>query len=168
MKCIRPLVLSMILSGMGMMSWSAAHADSTQEAANKRLVIDYFAALDRLETLDARDLKEQVRKAMTKYVRPDYIQHNESFARFGQGSAGLIRMLESRLDASNPSSKPTPQGTSREMAVMAKGDLVIRVNSREQLDRAKPPLIIFNLLRIQDGLIAEHWDGASGGTMPGQ
>ena len=61
-----------------------------------------------------------------------------------------------------------PLGTSRVLAVMAEGDLVIRVNSREQLDRSKPPFIIFNLFRIQNGLIAEHWDSMSGDLMPGQ
>lgn len=168
MKCTRRLVWAMIVSGVGMMSWSGTYAETVQEAANKQLVIDYFAALDRLETVDARDYKEQARQAVTKYLRPDYIQHNEAFARFGQGSAGLIRMLESRLDASKSSSKPAPQGASRVLIVAAQGDLVTRVNSREQLDPSKPPLIIFNLFRIQDGLIAEHWDGASGGPAPGQ
>jgi predicted SnoaL-like aldol condensation-catalyzing enzyme len=168
MKCTRRFLLAMIVSGMAMTSWSAAHTDSLQEAANKQLVIDYFAALDHLETLDARAFKEQVRKSMTKYVRPDYIQHNESFARFGQGSAGLIRMFESQREASSQSSKAMPLGISHALAVMAEGDLVIRVNSRQPLDGSKPPLIIFNLFRIQGGLIAEHWDSMSGDLLPGQ
>jgi len=100
-------------------------------------------------------------------VSPNYIQHSETFARFGQGSAGLIRLLESRLNAGDSSSEPK-LGTSRVLAVMAEGDLVIRVNSRELPDRSQPPLIIFNLFRIQDGLIAEHWDDMSGNLMPGQ
>lgn len=136
------------------------------EAANKRLVIDYFAALDDLDALDDHAFEEQVHKVMAKYLRPDYIQHNESFARFGRGSDGLIRMLESRRKASNPS-KAAPMGASHVLAVMAEGDLVMRVNSRDLPDH-QPPLIIFNMMRIQGGLIAEHWDGTSGGRMPGQ
>jgi predicted SnoaL-like aldol condensation-catalyzing enzyme len=163
MKYIRHVVWAMIVSGVGMMAWSGAHADTSQEATNKQLVIDYFAELDRLEALDARASIEQGRQAILKYVRPDYIQHSELFARFGQGSAGLIRMLESR-DAGDSSSEPM-LGASRVLAVMAQGDLVIRVNSRELLDRSKPSLIIFNMFRIQDGLIAEHWDAMSSDLM---
>jgi predicted SnoaL-like aldol condensation-catalyzing enzyme len=44
---------------------------------------------------------------------------------------------------------------------MAQGDMVVRINSRE-MPSAPKPLLIFNLFRIQDGLIAEHWDGYSG------
>jgi predicted SnoaL-like aldol condensation-catalyzing enzyme len=166
LKHIRHLLRTMIVGGVVMMPAFVAHAaaNTSQEAANKKLVIDYFAELDRLEALDARASIEQGRQAILKYVRPDYIQHSELFARFGQGSAGLIRMLESRLDASDSSSEPM-LGASRVLAVMAQGDLVIRVNSRELLDRSKPSLIIFNMFRIQDGLIAEHWDAMSSDLM---
>lgn len=170
MKLSRCLVWAVVVSGMSVMSWSGAQAETAREIANKQLVIGYFAAIDRLDTLDARDFKAQASKALAKYVRPDYIQHNESFARFGQGSAGLIQMFESRRSASAISSRSgaAPQSASRVLAVMADGDMVIRVNSLDQGDSSKPPLVIFNLFRIQDGLIAEHWDGASGGRMPGQ
>jgi predicted SnoaL-like aldol condensation-catalyzing enzyme len=33
--------------------------------------------------------------------------------------------------------------------------------------QSTPATIIFNLLRIQDGLIAEHWDGGTGGIPVG-
>lgn len=170
MKFSRCLAWAIVVSGISVMSWSGAQAETAQEAANKQLVIGYFAAIDRLDTLDARDFKEQASKALAKYVRPDYIQHNESFARFGQGSAGLIQMFESRrhAGATSSGSGPAPQNTSRVLAVMADGEMVIRVNSLDQGDSSKSPLVIFNLFRIQDGLIAEHWDGASGGRMPGQ
>jgi predicted SnoaL-like aldol condensation-catalyzing enzyme len=164
LKHIRHLVWAVIMSGG--LTWSGAHADTNTslEAANKKLVVDYFAELDRLETLDPRDVMKQAPQAIHKYVRPDYIQHSESFERFGQGSAGLIRLLESRLNASD-SSEPK-LGALHVLAVMARGDLVVRVNSRELLDTSRPPLIIFNLFRIQDDLIAEHWDAMSSGLMP--
>jgi len=168
LKYIRHIVRAMIVGGLLMMTWSAAHADTntSREAANKKLVIDYFAELDHLETLDPRDAMKQTPQAILKYVRPDYIQHSELFERFGQGSAGLIRLLESRLNTSDSSGPKL--GASHVLAVMARGDLVVRVNAREVLAPAGPPLIIFNLFRIQDSLIAEHWDAMSSDFMMGQ
>jgi predicted SnoaL-like aldol condensation-catalyzing enzyme len=91
---------------------------------------------------------------MARFCRPDYIQHNESMAAYGQGTAGLLRMFDSA--AAGPT-----LGASHEVTVMARGDLVVRINTRE-MPGGKQPLMIFNLFRLQDGLIAEHWDGYSG------
>jgi predicted SnoaL-like aldol condensation-catalyzing enzyme len=53
----------------------------------------------------------------------------------------------------------------RVVTITADRDLVIRVNTREspEAKNGEHPLYIFNLFRIKDHQIAEHWDGYSNG-----
>jgi predicted SnoaL-like aldol condensation-catalyzing enzyme len=154
MKRLCLLLWVSILSATAMGSPSVASAETAREAANKQVVIGYFAALDRLEKLSHDEAKKELPAVLAKYCRPDYIQHNESMAAYGQGTVGLMRMFDSA--AAGPT-----LGASHVVTIMAQGDLVTRINTREMPGRAAP-LMIFNLFRLQDGLIAEHWDGYSG------
>jgi len=156
-RSIRHLAWAAIPAAAAMLTPFAANAETAQEAANKQVVIDYFAALDRMDSLPPDQARKELPVALAKYCRPDYIQHNESMAAFGQGTAGLIAMFES-IRANPSQSAP---GASRVITVMAQGDLVVRINTRERPDGGKP-VMIFNLFRMQNGLIAEHWDGYSG------
>jgi predicted SnoaL-like aldol condensation-catalyzing enzyme len=154
MKRLRLVLWVLILCAAAVTIPSAASAETARETANKQVVIGYFRELDRLEKLSHDEAKKEFPPVLAKYCRPDYIQHNESMAAYGQGTAGLMRMFDSA------SAGPT-LGASHVVTVMALGDLVVRINTREMPGRAKP-LMIFNLFRLQDGLIAEHWDGYSG------
>lgn len=156
MKHIRLLILAAFT--FAVISPSTTFAETVRETANKQVVIDYFAALDRLETLRPEQAAKELPAILARYCRTDYIQHNDAMAAFGQGTAGLLRMFESR--AKDPAARPG-LGASHLITVMAQGDLVVRINTREPPDGG-PPLMIFNLFRIKDGLIAEHWDGYSG------
>ena len=153
------LLLSvLIVSAATVMESSAAYAETAQEAANRQVVIGYFAALDRLEKLTREEAQKGLPAVLSKYCRPDYIQHSESMAAYGQGTAGLMRLMNST--GTDASTGPA-LGAAHVITTMARGDLVVRINTREMPGGAKP-LLIFNLFRIQNGLIAEHWDGYSG------
>lgn len=144
----------LILSAGAVTAPSVACAETAREAANRQVVIGYFRELDRLEGLSHDEARKEYPAVMARYCRPDYIQHNESMAAYGQGTAGLLRMFD------NAAAGPT-LGASHEVTVMARGELVVRINTRA-MPGGKQPLMIFNLFRLQDGLIAEHWDGYSG------
>jgi predicted SnoaL-like aldol condensation-catalyzing enzyme len=65
-----------------------------------------------------------------------------------------------------PAMPPPPGGTLappplKVLALVADGDLVIRINSRPGGAADQKPIYIFNLFRLQNGKLAEHWDGYS-------
>ena len=78
----------------------------------------------------------------------------------------LIRMFQSR-PAAPAGSPPTPP--QRTDAVMAEGDRVMLLTSREQRDPATGELkrtYVFNMFRVKDGKLVEHWDVMPPGVGP--
>jgi predicted SnoaL-like aldol condensation-catalyzing enzyme len=54
------------------------------------------------------------------------------------------------------------------LSLIANGDIVIRVSSRTMPPAPgaeASPTFIFNMFRIQNGKLAEHWDASSGPAM---
>lgn len=60
---------------------TAQAAETPQEAANKKLVLDFYKELYKGEA--AGDLKDRIAGIAEKYTLLDYIQHNPAFG--GQG-----------------------------------------------------------------------------------
>jgi predicted SnoaL-like aldol condensation-catalyzing enzyme len=164
---------SVIVAGLlsfGPLAITQAATYTAQEAANMKLVADFYAALDEGDAHG--DLKQRIRAIAGKYLRPDYIQHMAAAQKYPQGREGLIQMFEQRPSApASPVTAALPPATI--MTLVATGDLVIRVSSRivpGPQGKAGGPTYIFNMFRIQDGKLAEHWDGstAQGMSMPGK
>jgi predicted SnoaL-like aldol condensation-catalyzing enzyme len=140
----------------------AAH-ETSQRLANKKLIIDYFAAIDSFEaSKPGDDRKRRIRDVITRYVRPDFVQHGESFSQYGTGREALIRTFQSMFVTVSPELRRTRASV---VTVTADRDLIIRVNTREspEAKNGRHPLYIFNLFRIKDHQIVEHWDGYSNG-----
>lgn len=159
MKCNTVLV-TLVACGMATFAaFNARAVDYTaEEKANQKLVLDFYAAIDRSEAKGT--LKQDFRAIATKYVGPGYIQHSERFAKLGAGREGIIRTFESMPD--RPASAKAPSSTRKLLAVMAQGDQVICVTSRDPSGpEEKNPPIYFNMFRVEDGFIAEHWDAVS-------
>jgi predicted SnoaL-like aldol condensation-catalyzing enzyme len=146
---------------------AVAH-NTRSEAANKKVVLDFYKALNTADA--AGTTKQQIKVIAEKYLSPEYTQHAEAYANLpGPGSARdkLIRMFQNM-----PAMKLPPSKT---LSVMAENDLVMMLTSREMPDpatgRAKPAYI-FNMFRVKNGQLAEHWDimpsppGAGGPGMP--
>ena len=120
--------------------------------ANKRLVFDLW-----------RQLPEAGREEIAElYVDPIYIQHNPNAA---TGRDGMVEYFSQRPD--------TPIDTFLEdplVAMVAEGDLVVQVLQEERPDPVNPDEIYyvawFDMFRIEDGLLVEHWDTASKGELP--
>ena len=128
-------------------------SDDPRLAANKRLVYDMWRTL-----LDAGHAEQA-----DKFLAEDYIQHNPNVA---TGRAAVIEFIKS----SRPRTE-IPERVNREIvSITAEGDYVIISFVR----RGKNPLknnedyttSWFDMFRIENGKIAEHWDTAELWTEP--
>lgn len=104
---------------------------SNNTSSNKALVL---RAVDALSSSDAV-------AAIDRYFSPDYLQHNPS--------------LPSGLEPLRKAVSASPPRTERLRAI-ADGDLVLLHN--HLLSWGPKPAVSFDLFRVADGKIVEHWD----------
>ena len=152
-----------LAAGLTIASTAAAENTPT-EAANKKIVLGFYAALNEA---DATNSVSQRIAAIEKYVSPEYKQHTLMLPGPGTDREKLIRMFQSRPAGPPPGAAATsPQRTD---AVMAEGDRVMLLTSREQRDAATgalKPTYVFNMFRVKDGKLVEHWDVMPAGVGP--
>jgi len=121
-------------------------ADSNPKlAANKKLVFDMWREL----------IQGGHTESAEKYFRKDYIQHNPNVA---TGRDAMVAFMKSTRPV-----KPVDPGINFPLiTIMAEGDMVLVATVTHQDDPEKPGQKYtgthFDLFRIQDGKIAEHWD----------
>lgn len=116
--------------------------------ANKRLVYDFWR-----EVFEAG----QVAQA-EKYVAESYIQHNPNVP---TGRAAMVGFISRR----NPTPKPVEARVKAPLvSIVAERDIVIlsfvRENPEPQDGTRKYTTTWFDMFRIDNGKIVEHWDGA--------
>jgi predicted SnoaL-like aldol condensation-catalyzing enzyme len=107
---------------------------TTTEQANKALVLDAFDTL-----FNKRDYK-----AAERYWSPNYVQHS---AHIKPGRDGLFDLIRSA-----PVTLRYEPGT-----IVAEGDYVI-VHGRFMNTGRPKNWIAADIVRVADGLLAEHWD----------
>jgi predicted SnoaL-like aldol condensation-catalyzing enzyme len=105
--------------------------DLEQEARNKTLVLKAFEALFNLRDFEAAE----------HYWSPDYIQHSAGIGPGRDGIFALVRSLRRQYESA---------------LVVAEGDYVM-VQGRFS-GGGRPTRIVVDILRIEDGRLAEHWD----------
>lgn len=128
-------------------------SDDPVLAANKRLVYDAWRTL-----IEARDIV-----AAEPYFREDYVQHNPNA---DTGRAGVLAFFAS-LGAPLPVQERVQ---AKLVAIVAEGDYVAVARVDEYTEPRLYTTTWFDLFRIQDGAIAEHWDHGrlpAGGTPRG-
>jgi predicted SnoaL-like aldol condensation-catalyzing enzyme len=106
----------------------------TIESKNKVLVLEAFDTL-----FNKRDYA-----AAERYWTPNYIQHSTHIAPGREGLFNLIKSLR-------PTLKYEPG------SIVAEGDLVI-VHGQFSGFGAPANWIAADIVRIQDGILVEHWD----------
>ena len=115
-------------------------------AANKKLCYDFYRIVLRARHLDEAG----------KYMRDDYIQHNPN------ADTGIKGFKEYFVKLGGPLAIPdTVTGL---VAIQAEGDYVTLSLVRDYDDPAtgqKYTSTWFDMFRIQNGKIAEHWDPAT-------
>jgi predicted SnoaL-like aldol condensation-catalyzing enzyme len=117
-------------------------------AANKRLVYDFWREVLEAGHLDLAD----------KYLAEGYIQHNPNVP---TGRAGFVEFFSKFV-------KPAtiqPQVKAPLIAVVAEGNLVVMSFVHEAPDPQHAgstyTTTAFDMFRIENGKIAEHWDAAA-------
>ena len=153
--------LALVLAAGLAMASVAAAANTPTEAANKKLVLDFYAALNEADATNS--MKERIQGIAEKYLSPEYKQHTLVLPGPGTDREKLIKMFQSR--PAGPPAGATAIPRQRTDAVMAEGDRVMLLTSRDQRDPATgeiKPSYIFNMFRVKDGKLVEHWDVAPG------
>jgi len=114
-------------------------------AANKRLVFDMWRAV----------IQGGHTELAPRYFTKDYIQHNPNVA---TGRDAMVRYMR----ATRPVRPIEPTITFPVIAMMAEGDLVMVATVSYAPDPESPGHKYagthFDLFRIENGKIAEHWD----------
>jgi predicted SnoaL-like aldol condensation-catalyzing enzyme len=122
-------------------------------AANKKLVYDFFRIVLRGFRVDEAD----------KYMAVDYIQHNPNAE---TGLAGF----KAYFNAIKPKQLPPIPATLDDLvAIQAEGDYVTLAFVKEYDDPSAPgkkyTTTWFDMLRVVNGKLAEHWDSATKGAV---
>ncbi|MFC3101859.1 ester cyclase [Altererythrobacter lauratis] len=112
-------------------------------AANKRLVYDMYRIV----------LQAGLADRAGEFIRTDYIQHNPMAA---QGLAGVQEYIRN----TRPERDILPKLELPMINIMAEGDFVTIAFVRPEKDSSGATYYStwFDMFRIQDGKIAEHWD----------
>jgi predicted SnoaL-like aldol condensation-catalyzing enzyme len=162
-----------LIAALPMMSAHAA-TFTAQEQANMKVVADFYEANDRMA---AAGDPTMIREIAPKYIGEGYIQHMAAGKKYGNGRDNFIRMtLDMPKRPAPPAGSPPRQmQRAQVLALWAKDDLVIRVSGRGPTDPGAtgPANVIFNMFRVVDGKLVEHWDSSSsespgmGGGPPG-
>jgi predicted SnoaL-like aldol condensation-catalyzing enzyme len=119
-----------------------ARADKALTARNKALVTDFYTAV-----LIDRDMD-----AAPRFLRPDYIQHNPNVP---TGLKGFMDAFRARF------TKPVPMAYKRELLRVVGEDDIVVIYVRQSWttrDGKARQALGFDMFRVQDGKIAEHWD----------
>jgi predicted SnoaL-like aldol condensation-catalyzing enzyme len=146
---LRRLAQALVVTVIGVAPLAAqSNTMTAQEQANLKFVLDWWR-----DVLEARHLD-----LAPKYMAENYIQHNINVQ---TGRAGFAKFFSSL----GPPVSPIPATlTNPPVVSFAKGDYVALIFEREGKDPAAPSRTYkyntYDLLRMQDGKVQEHWDYA--------
>jgi len=114
-------------------------------AANKKLVYDMYRAI----------VQGGHAEMVTRFFTPEYLQHNPNVASGRDALATFLR-------GSRPTRPIEPLITLPIINIIAERDYVVVVSERPLKDEKGEPYVTtwFDFYRIENGLIAEHWDPA--------
>ena len=107
----------------------------TQEEKNKSTVLEAFETL-----FNKRDYAKAL-----KFWSPNYIQHSAHIPPGREGLFELIKNVPANLRYEN-------------QLTVANGDFVLLHGRFSGLGEGKPSWIVVDIVRMENGILAEHWD----------
>lgn len=120
--------------------------DESLEDRNSRIVMDMWQKV----------IREGSREAVLRYIAPGYIQHNVNMP---SGRDHLLRLVDIINDTPADFKPPRYKELVR---TVAQGDHVVVIWEQEQDDPNVPGATYvghaFDMFRLEDGMIVEHWD----------
>ena len=120
-------------------------SDNPKEAANKKLVFDMWRAI----------IQGGHTEMAEQYFTKGYIQHNPNVA---TGRDAMVKYMKE----SRPVKPIEPKITFPVIAIVAEGDIVMIATVSKEDDPTRPGEKYlgthFDMFRIENGKIAEHWD----------
>jgi len=141
------LALSLALGGVSL--WAQSSNMTPQEEAKLKMVLDWWR----------EGLMAGHPEAAQKYLAENLIQHNPNYP---QGRAAVEALIRGRTPINPIPATLAPQNTPAK--AFAKGDFVVLIWDRSAKDPADASKTYnyndFDLFRIQNGRIQEHWDSA--------
>lgn len=148
---VYPALLAGLLLLAAPFATTHAATYTAQERANLKVVTGFFAAMDKAGAKG--DMAQEVPGIAEKFMSTDYVQHDVfDPAKFGDGRDGFVR---SRSQAPPAGGAPRPAMPPQKILTLAvQGDMVTRISARGDVT-------IYNLMRIKDGKIVEHWESSS-------
>jgi hypothetical protein len=164
-KTIATAVAALLGVAIPMMSAQAAQY-TKQEKEAIAAVQGFYDALNARDAAGGES-KMPIRPIAEKYLAENYHQNNPGMAAQGQGRESLIRMFQGRSGGAGgpPAGGPGAGAPRREapkvVYIGAVGDTVVRVSE------LGPSGLIFNMFRVDNGKLFEHWDATMGGGMGG-
>jgi predicted SnoaL-like aldol condensation-catalyzing enzyme len=109
--------------------------NQSTEEKNKTLVLNAFETL-----FNKRDYA-----VAERYWSPEYIQHSAHIPPGREGLFGLVKNAPGTLKYEN-------------QLILANGDFVMLHGRYSGLGRDIPNWIVADIVRIENGVLAEHWD----------
>lgn len=140
------LLTLLLIASPALAATTNTDIDTTE--ANKKLVLDFFRVVFEAENADAAK----------DYLTEGYIQHNPKVP---TGRDGFINYFKPKFKGPKPIKDQLEKQPEK---ILAEGDFVILMYKTPQVEPTDKNKIYdaywFDMFRIENGKIAEHWDCA--------
>lgn len=136
---------------LGVLVATTSPAPALAEPANANVaLVKTFLAEIRDATFRDHDPRK-IHDVAERYISPDYVQHSDGIK---PRRDGYVEYMAALAASKGPMAGPMP--SPQDLYWVAEGDKVVWVSSIQLPGKSKPEFM-FNMMRIENGKIIEHW-----------